>query len=154
MTHCVFCDIAEGRLPAVKVYEDDRVIAFMDIFPLRRAHVLVIPRQHHRQLHELDSTLRSHLTDTATRIAQAMYRSSLTPAAVHYNVNDGPAAHQTVPHVHMHILPRYRGDARSFLLRLLRKPLDLMIGPAATAVLEADAAEIRQHLSPADQQPQ
>ena len=147
MTHCVFCDIVDGKLPAIKVHEDDHVIAIMDIFPLRRAHVLVIPKQHHRQLHELDSNLRSHLVDTASRITRAMYASSLAPAAVHYNVNDGPAAHQTVPHVHLHILPRYKGDSRSFLLRLLRKPLDLLVGPANPAGLEKDAAEIRRHLT-------
>ena len=131
MTHCIFCDIVAGRLPAVTLYEDDKVMAFMDIFPLRRGHVLVIPRQHHRQLHELDSELRAHLLDTATRVTQAIYRSALAPAAVHYNVNDGPAAHQTVPHVHLHILPRYRGDTGSFLLqrrqrwkRMLRKFAD------------------------------
>ena len=146
MTHCIFCDIAEGRLPAVMVHEDEQVMAFMDIFPLRRGHVLVIPRQHHRQLHELDRTLRSHLMDTATRIAQAMYRSAPAPAAVHYNVNDGPAAHQTVPHVHLHILPRYKGDAGRFLLRLLRKPADLLLGPTDTSALEADARLIRQAL--------
>ena len=146
MTHCIFCDIVEGRQPAAMVHEDERVLAFMDIFPLRRGHVLVIPRQHHRQLHELDSALRSHLVDTATRIAQAMYRSALAPAAVHYNVNDGPAAHQTVPHVHLHVLPRFRGDSARFLLRLLRKPADLLLGPTGTSVLEADARLIRQSL--------
>ena len=79
MTHCIFCDIVAGRLPAVTLYEDDKVMAFMDIFPLRRGHVLVIPRQHHRQLHELDSELRAHLLDTATRVTQAIYRSALAP---------------------------------------------------------------------------
>lgn len=147
MTHCIFCDIVAGRLPAVTLYEDDKVMAFMDIFPLRRGHVLVIPRQHHRQLHELDSELRAHLLDTATRVTQAIYRSALAPAAVHYNVNDGPAAHQTVPHVHLHILPRYRGDNGSFLLRLLRKPADLLLGPTAQATLEKDAQEIRRQLA-------
>lgn len=146
MTHCVFCDIVSGRLPAITVHEDEKVIAFMDIFPLRRGHVLVIPRQHHRQLHELDSGLRSHLLDTGTCIAQAMYRSALAPAAVHYNVNDGPAAHQTVPHVHLHVLPRFRGDSASFLLRLLRKPADLLLGPTDAALLEAEAQLIRQAL--------
>lgn len=147
MTHCIFCDIVAGRLPAVTLYKDDKVMAFMDIFPLRRGHVLVIPRQHHRQLHELDSELRAHLLDTATRVTQAIYRSALAPAAVHYNVNDGPAAHQTVPHVHLHILPRYRGDTGSFLLRLLRKPADLLLGPTAQATLEKDAQEIRRQLA-------
>lgn len=147
MSHCVFCAIIEGCLPAVKLYEDERVLAFMDIFPLRRGHVLVIPKTHKRQLHELDSSLRSHLVDTATRIAQALHHSALAPAAVHYQVNDGPAANQTVPHVHMHVLPRYRGDTGRFLLRLLRKPLDPALGPTDSATLKADAALIRDSLA-------
>lgn len=147
MTHCIFCDIIAGHRPSVKIHEDDKVLAFMDIFPLRRGHVLIVPKSHHRQLHELDPGLRALLFDTGTRIATALYASTLAPAAVHYNVNDGPAAHQTVPHVHLHILPRYRGDNGSFLASLLRKPFDMALGPVKTARLEADAAEIRRHLA-------
>lgn len=148
MSDCVFCRIARGELPSTRIYEDEDVIAFMDIFPLRRGHVLVVPRQHRQHLHELPPALRAHLVDTATRVARALYASPLQPAAVHYAVNDGPAAHQTVPHVHLHVLPRYQGDAGSFLLRLLRKPLDLALGPARTGVLAADAEAIRAHLPP------
>ncbi|MDP2227374.1 MAG: HIT family protein [Moraxellaceae bacterium] len=147
MSHCIFCDIIEGRLPAVKIHEDEQVLAIMDIFPLRQGHVLVIPKQHHRQLHELAPGLRAHLVDTATRITRALYASTLKPAAVHYQVNDGPAANQTVPHVHLHVLPRYRGDTGRFLARLLRKPLDPMLGPTSSAELEATAAHIRDSLA-------
>ena len=143
MSHCVFCKIVAGELPAVKVHEDGLVLAFMDIHPLRRGHVLVVPRQHHQHLHRLDAGTRAHLFDTGSRIAEALYASTLAPAAVHYMVNDGPAAHQTVPHVHLHVLPRYRGDRTSFLVRLLRKPFDLVLGPEDTATLENDAAQIR-----------
>lgn len=147
MTGCVFCKIIAGELPAVKVYEDGQVLAFMDIYPLRRGHVLVVPRQHHQHLHQLAPQTRAQLFDTGSRIAQALYASVIAPAAVHYMVNDGPAAHQTVPHVHLHVLPRHHGDRLNFLARLLRKPLDLMLGPDNTDALERDAADIRRHLA-------
>jgi histidine triad (HIT) family protein len=147
MTDCVFCRIASGELPSTRVYEDEAVIAFMDIFPLRPAHVLVIPRAHHQQLHELSPAVRARLFDTGARMAKALYDSALQPAAVHYMVNDGPEAHQTVPHVHLHVLPRYRGDGAGFLLRLLRKPLDLVLGPQEPEALAAQAAAIRAQLA-------
>lgn len=146
MEACVFCKIVSGELPSTRVYEDEEVIAFMDIYPLRRGHVLVIPRHHHRQLHELAPALRERLFRTGTLIAQALYASALAPAAVHYVVNDGPAAQQSVPHVHLHVLPRYAGDSGSFLLRLLRKPFDLALGPAKAAALLQDAEEIRKKM--------
>lgn len=143
MTDCVFCRIVRGELPATRVYEDEQVLVFMDIFPLRRGHVLVIPREHRQQLHELPAPVRARLVDTAARVSKALYASALKPAAVHFAINDGPAAHQTVPHVHLHVLPRYRGDGAGFLLRLLRKPLDLALGPAKAEALAADAEAIR-----------
>ena len=90
---------------------------------------------------------REHLVHTASRIAQALYASPLKPAAVHYVVNDGPAAQQTVPHVHMHVLPRHKGDSLGFVARLLRKPFDLALGLEKPAGLEALAADIRRQLA-------
>lgn len=147
MTDCVFCRIIRDELPSTRVYEDEHVLAFMDIYPLRRGHVLVIPRQHHQQLHQLSAELRARLVDTGARISKALYDSTLRPAAAHFAINDGPAAQQSVPHVHLHVLPRYRGDGARFLLRLLRKPLDLALGPADTTTLAADAAAIRAALA-------
>ncbi|MGH8494302.1 MAG: HIT family protein [Moraxellaceae bacterium] len=147
MTHCIFCKIVSGQLPSIKIHEDDKVMAFMDIYPLRRGHVLVIPKIHQPQLHDLPEDSRTHLINTASRVAQALYASPLKPAAVHYVVNDGPAAQQTVPHVHMHVLPRYKGDSLGFVARLLRKPFDLALGPEKPADLEALAADLRHRLA-------
>lgn len=141
--NCIFCKISRGELPAVKLYEDDTVLAFMDIHPLRRGHALVIPRQHQQRLQELPASTQAALIQTAAGLARALYASSLAPAAVHYMVNDGPAAQQTVPHVHLHVLPRYPGDNIRFLARLLRKPLDLLIGPTSAQRLRHDADIIR-----------
>jgi diadenosine tetraphosphate (Ap4A) HIT family hydrolase len=147
MPTCAFCKIIAGELPSTRIYEDDTVIAFMDIHPLRPGHVLIIPREHVQQLHQLTPTTQAHLINTGSRIAHALYQSSLKPAAVHYVVNDGPAAQQTVPHVHLHVMPRYQGDSGKFVARLLRKPLDILLGPTAREKLEAEAIEIRQHLN-------
>lgn len=146
MPPCVFCKIIANELPSTRLYEDDTVIAFMDIHPLRPGHILVIPRQHHQQVHQLDDLTRAHLLNTGSRIARALYQSSLKPAAVHYVINDGPAAQQTVPHVHLHVMPRYQGDSAKFVARLLRKPLDILLGPVAREKLEREAAEVRQQL--------
>ncbi len=146
MTDCIFCKIVAGSIPSIKVYEDDLVLSFMDIYPLRRGHVLTVAKQHQQQLHLLPAETRAHLVHTAARIAEAVYASALKPDAVHYVVNDGRAAAQTVPHVHMHVLPRYQGDFKSFLLRLLRKPFDMALGPVAGTILEKDAAAIRSQL--------
>lgn len=143
MGHCVFCKIVAGELPSIRIHEDDKVIVFMDIYPLRRGHVLIIPKQHQQHLQNLPEETRSHLINTAARAASALYDCTLQAAAVHYMVNDGPAAQQSVPHVHMHVLPRYRGDNLNFLARLLRKPFDLALGPVSREKLEADAAVIR-----------
>lgn len=146
MSDCVFCRILADELPSSRVYEDDSVIALMDIFPLRRGHVLVIPRQHHQQVHELPAASRERLLAVGAKVAKALYSSSLQPAAVHYVINDGPQAQQSVPHVHLHVLPRYHGDSARFLLRLLRKPLDLVLGPTPAAALAGDAELIREQL--------
>jgi diadenosine tetraphosphate (Ap4A) HIT family hydrolase len=142
MSDCVFCKIIAGELPCIKIHEDAQVLSFMDIHPLRRGHILTIPKQHQQQLHGLSEDIRAHLINTGARIAEALYHSELKPAAVHYMINDGPAAQQTVPHVHLHVLPRYQGDNLSFVARLLRKPFDMALGPTSFQKLQADAAAI------------
>jgi histidine triad (HIT) family protein len=145
---CVFCAIMARKIPASLVYEDDNVIAFMDIFPLRPGHVLVVPRRHAQYVHELTSAERSQLFDAGTKIALAIRASTLRPAALHFNINDGVAAHQTVPHVHLHLLPRYEGDAISFVGTLLKKPVQMLTGPVSRQKLDTQAVDIRKHLLP------
>lgn len=89
MADCIFGRIIRGELPATRVYEDEDVLAFRDIFPLRRGHVRVIPREHRQQLQQLPPEVHARLIDTGARIAQAFYASSLQPAAAHFAINDG-----------------------------------------------------------------
>ena len=106
---CVFCKIVAGEIPATKIYEDDVVLAFLDIGPISDGHTLVISRQHVEKLHECPAELLgqvgSHLGKIAKAVASAMNSEG-------YNVlcNNGRAAGQIVDHLHFHIIPRNSGD--------------------------------------------
>lgn len=136
---CIFCQILDGKLPAAWIIEQGPVLAFMDIYPLRPGHVLVIPREHRQYVHELDSTTRGQLLETATRIAKAMRRIHPPGTDLNWMINDGKRAWQHVPHVHLHLLPRDGRDNLGLTARIatrfMRKP-DM-------ARFEADAAALR-----------
>ena len=146
MSDCVFCAIKAKQAPASMVYEDELCMVLMDIFPLRPAHVLVINKRHAQYVRELSEQERNHLFATANKVSQAMLKSSLQPLAVHFNINDGKAAHQTVPHVHLHILPRYKHDNFAFVSSLLGKPLLMLKGGANRKTLDQQAKEIAKNL--------
>ncbi len=146
MSSCIFCAIAAKQVPASIVYEDELCVAFMDIFPMRPAHILVINKRHAQYVHELSATERAHLFEVGHNISQALRASTFQPAAIHFNINDGKAAHQTVPHVHLHILPRYQGDTARFLAGALAKPLLMLKGPLKRELLDQQAQEIRKNL--------
>lgn len=143
---CIFCRIVAGELPSSRVTEDDQCIAFMDAFPLRPGHVLVIPRTHGETLADLSPALRSHLLETANRVAQALRRSPLAPDGIHFAINEGRAAHQTVPHCHFHVLPRRRGDLAGLLGQIVSKPIQLIRVPRGQAERDRQARLIGEHL--------
>jgi histidine triad (HIT) family protein len=107
---CVFCEIVAGRGEASVVYEDDRALSFMDIRPVTSGHLLVVPKVHAARLDDLDEGLGRHVFGVAHRVARAMYRSGLPCEGVNLFLADGVAAGQEVFHVHVHVLPRTRGD--------------------------------------------
>ena len=146
MKACVFCHIVTGRAPCSEVYRDDSFMAFMDIHPWSAGHVLVIPTEHRQRVGELSPGAREQLFGLTARIAEAVRRSELGCDDVHFLVNDGAHASQTVPHVHMHILPRRRGDGGARLARLLARPLLTLLRPASRVRLDRQAADIRAHL--------
>jgi histidine triad (HIT) family protein len=123
---CVFCRIAAREVPAEVVYEDDRVIAFLDINPLNPGHTLVVPKVHVERLSDLPAELCGPLLGAASRLARAA-REALGAAGVNLVVNDGRAAGQAVPHLHLHLVPRFPGDGGRSLHSLLpvRHGLDL-----------------------------
>jgi histidine triad (HIT) family protein len=106
---CLFCKIVAGELPAAKVDEDERTIAFMDINPATRGHALVIPREHFRDLHEMPADELCATVAAAQRLA-ARARDRLDADGVNLLNSCGRAAWQTVFHFHVHVIPRYDDD--------------------------------------------
>ncbi|MDX1696457.1 MAG: HIT family protein [Ketobacteraceae bacterium] len=110
MSECIFCQIVRGEAPASVVYEDEHAMAFMDLFPMNLGHTLVIPRQHAVYIQELTPALRSHLFEITNAVVVAQKAAGIPCDGNNVFVNDGPAANQHVPHVHIHSLPRVKGD--------------------------------------------
>jgi histidine triad (HIT) family protein len=106
----VFCAIIDERAPASVVYEDDDVLAFMDINPVTPGHLLVVPRRHLPALDDLDDALGGHLFNVAKRLAAAIRASDVRSDGINLFYADGKAGLQEVFHAHLHVIPRYPGD--------------------------------------------
>lgn len=149
----IFESIIAGQLPASVVHRDERCIAFMDIHPMAKGHILVCPLQALPHLDQLDLTMRSHLWEVARKVAGAQ-RRALGSQAQHYLVNDGRAANQTVPHVHIHVIPRYRGDRLRTVARMIMHVGILVLSPPISAEkrrqLDALAAKVSKALTAAE----
>jgi histidine triad (HIT) family protein len=106
---CVFCKIASGQIPATKIYEDDIVVAFLDIGPISDGHTLVMPRQHVERVHSCPAELLGQVWSRLAKIAAAIVSAT---GADGYNIlcNNGRAAGQVVDHLHFHVIPRWAGD--------------------------------------------
>ena len=140
---CVFCEIVAGQAPASRVFENERFIAFMDIHPVRPGHVLVCPRDHAQRVAELSPEMVGDLFALGSRLASAIRRSEVPCDDVNFLLNDGPAANQTVPHVHLHLIPRVAGDLLRLVGMALRRPFEPLFGPRSRDELDRVAAEIR-----------
>ena len=106
---CIFCKIAAGEIPCSRIYEDEAVLAFLDIGPVSRSHKLVIPKEHFTALHQCPRELLAKVTTCVGKIAPAVVEAVGAQA---YNVlcNNGRAAGQLVEHVHFHLIPRNADD--------------------------------------------
>jgi histidine triad (HIT) family protein len=109
MDDCLFCRIVAGEIPSTRVDEDERTIAFMDINPATRGHVLVIPREHATDLHDVGADDLAACTLMAQRVA-GRARDRLGADGVNLLNSCGRAAWQTVFHFHVHVIPRYAND--------------------------------------------
>ncbi len=106
---CLFCRMVAGQIPVAKVYEDDVVLAFLDIGPLSDGHTLVVPKQHFVKLHDCPAELLGQVCSCLGKVAGAVVAAMNCDG---YNLlcNNGRAAGQLVEHVHFHIIPRNAGD--------------------------------------------
>lgn len=106
---CAFCQILRGDLPATFTYEDDSVVAFMDIQPITHGHMLVVPRAHFVLMSDVEDSVAMRSFRVARKLAAAA-RTSLGATGANLFVADGEVAFQDVPHFHVHVIPRYPND--------------------------------------------
>ncbi|MFX3673791.1 MAG: HIT family protein [Paenisporosarcina sp.] len=106
MSDCLFCKIVSGSIPSTKVYEDDHVVAFMDIMPLTKGHTLLIPKKHYANVYEMPSEEAGQLFSVVPKIASAL-NTAFEPAGLNLINNNGAPAGQSVFHFHLHFIPRY-----------------------------------------------
>ena len=118
MSDCVFCKIRDGQIPSITIYEDDRTLAFMDINPLNPGHCLVIPRAHAATLFEAEPTDLQAAITAAQKVARAL-REALGPDGLNMLQANGAAAFQSVPHFHLHLIPRWNNDGKGFDWKLV-----------------------------------
>ena len=106
---CVFCKIINKQIPAYKVYEDENIFAFLDIDPLAKGHTVVVPKKHAENILDLDDDDLSQLFLGVKKITQHL-QDKLQPAGFNIGINMRKYAGQAVEHLHIHILPRFKGD--------------------------------------------
>lgn len=107
---CIFCKIIAGQVPSEKVFEDDRVLAFLDINPINAGHLLLIPKEHSDTLLEADPKVLQDLIAHVPRLARAAM-AAVGADSFNLGVNTGRAAGQVVFHTHFHIIPRFATDS-------------------------------------------
>lgn len=110
MSDCIFCKIVNGEIPAAKVFENEHVVAFLDISQVTKGHTLVIPKVHKENLFELTPEIAGNLFKAVPEIANAL-KTEFNPVGLNAVNNNGEQAGQSVFHFHMHLIPRYgKGD--------------------------------------------
>nr|UVT38058.1 Protein hit [uncultured bacterium] len=139
---CIFCEIAAGRAPASLVYEDERALVILDLFPVREGHALVMPKVHEQYVERLDDELAAHLLMLARRLVRAQQAAGIRADANNLVINNGKAANQHIPHVHLHVIPRLRGDTLSRAFVWSTRLLNVFGMQRRRARLDALAARI------------
>lgn len=110
---CIFCRIIEGKERCFRIYEDERVIAFLDIHPRVEGHTLVVPKKHFESLEEMEEEDAAHILKAIKNVLKILI-SKLDAEGYNIVVNRGRIAGQEIPHLHFHVFPRKRGDGGLF----------------------------------------
>ena len=116
---CIFCSIVRGDVPTFKVYEDERVLAFLDIHPSAPGHTLIIPKAHEPRVEHLSEEDVCALFVALHKLVGSIQASVDAPAST-IGINNGPESGQEVPHVHIHVIPRSRSDRGGIIQGIAR----------------------------------
>jgi histidine triad (HIT) family protein len=106
MDDCIFCKIVKGEISSYKIYEDEKVYAFLDIKPLSKGHTLLLPKEHYENILDIPKDLYGYMFEVAKEIAEHI-QEKYNPEGIFINQNNGQMAGQSIMHVHLHIKPIY-----------------------------------------------
>jgi histidine triad (HIT) family protein len=107
--NCIFCKIIKGEIPAKKVYEDEKVLAFLDVNPVSRGHTLIIPKKHFENIFDIEEESLKEIINASKKIS-IFLKEKLNADGVNLLHASGKDAQQSVFHFHLHVVPRYKGD--------------------------------------------
>jgi histidine triad (HIT) family protein len=116
---CIFCKIINGEIPSYKLYEDGEILAFLDVFPAKPGHTLIVPKVHYKDLSQTPEGLWSKTMKVAKLLAPAITKA-LDSDGFNLFLNNGRAAGQLIDHLHLHVLPRSSQD--KLQIHLPQKP--------------------------------
>ena len=121
---CIFCDIVQGTMLSRVIYEDENFMAILDKYPISIGHTLVLPKRHFERANDLS---RKEFCSLYARVhaLNAIITSRLNATGSHISINDGAAANQLIPHLHVHIIPRSENDSAGFTARKLLTPAQM-----------------------------
>ncbi len=133
---CIFCRIVAGSIPCMKVYEDEHVLAFLDIQPLADGHTMVIPKAHHQRLEELPAESHGPMLAALARVSGAV-REAMDAPSTTVGLNNGREAGQVVPHVHFHLVPRFADDGGGSIHSIVRSATGAELEPIRARIASA-----------------
>lgn len=113
MENCIFCKIVAGDIPAEKVFEDTYTVAFLDVRPANKGHLLVIPKEHHANIYEISEQAWADVMKTVKVVSPALKKATEADG-VNIVMNNEPAAGQVVMHAHVHIVPRFKNKGNHY----------------------------------------
>ena len=131
MADCIFCKIVAGQIPCYKVNEDKAMLSFLDIQPHAQGHTVVVPKRHAETVFDLEEQEMQALMQ-AVRKTMIKIDQKLHPDGFNVGWNHNPAGGQVVPHLHIHIMPRYNGDDGGSMHSIIKNPGRMKVEEVAT----------------------
>ena len=130
MQDCIFCKILAGDIPNHTIYEDNHILAFLDINPLSKGHTVIIPKVHAETVFDLNDELEKELFPVIDKVMH-MLQDKLCPDGFNVGWNHLEAGGQVVPHLHIHIIPRWNGDGGGNIHSIIKNPGDMSVEEVA-----------------------
>lgn len=126
MEDCVFCKIVSGKIPCYKIYENEEILSFLDVSPCSKGHCLVIPKKHDKTIFNLENNEIEKLMVSVKEVMK-LIKEKLECDGFNVGWNNGESAGQVVPHLHVHIIPRFEGDNGGSMHSIINNPSELKV---------------------------